>query len=244
MLDYLVAYAGGQGMKVDLDVHNFGYGYGSPVGSPGTPDSSFSDLWSKLASHFVGSPNVIFGLMNEPHAQSAAQWLTTANGAIAAIRAAGATQEILVPGTHFSAGHSWTNSDNASVMTGVVDRGQNFAIEIHQYLDAGGGGADTSVVSPTIGVERLTAVTQWAAANGIRLFLGEFGSGSDAASLTATQTMLSYLAQHTDVWQGATEYGGGPGWGSTPFATDPVGGVDSKQVGVLQKYTPTEGGKI
>ena len=244
MIDDLVAYAGSKGMKVDLDVHNYGYAYGNPVGSAGTPDSSFDDLWSKLATHFAGSSHVIFGLMNEPYEQSAAQWLTAANGAIAAIRATGATQEILVPGTHFTGGSSWTTSDNASVMNGIVDPDRNFAIEIHQYLDADGSGSDTSVVSPTIGVERLTAVTQWAEANGIHLFLGEFGSGSDAASLTATQNMLTYMTQHTDVWQGATEWGGGPGWGNYGFATDPSGGVDTKQVGLLQGYTPTAGVKV
>ena len=57
----------------------------------------------------------------------------------------------------------------------MVDPDKNFALEIHQYLDADGSGSDTSVVSPTIGVDRLTAVTQWAQANGMHLFLGEFG---------------------------------------------------------------------
>jgi endoglucanase len=244
MLDHIVALAGSKGMKVDLDVHNYGIAYGNMVGSAGTPDSSFSDLWSKLATHFASSSNVIFGLMNEPYEQAAAQWLTAANGAIAAIRTAGATQEILVPGTHYTGGSSWTTSDNASVMTGVVDPDKNFAVEIHQYLNADGSGMDTSVVSPTIGVERLTAVTQWAEDNGIHLFLGEFGSGSDAASLTANQNMLTYMAQHTDVWQGATEWGGGPWWGNYGFATDPTAGIDSKQVGMLQGFTPTAGVKV
>jgi len=74
---------------------------------------------------------------------------------------------------------------------------------------------DSSVVSPTIGVERLTAVTQWAQATGSRLFLAEFGSGSDVARLTATQNMLNYMSQNTNVWQGATAWGGGPWWGIT-----------------------------
>lgn len=244
MLDDLVSYAGSKGLKVDLDVHNYGVGYGNEIGSAGTPNSSFSDLWSKLATHFQASSNVIFGLMNEPTEASAAQWLTSANGAIAAIRAAGATQEILVPGSHYTGGVSWTTTDNASVMTGIVDPGKNFAIEIHQYLDAGGGGNDTSVVSPTIGVERLTAVTQWAEATGNHLFLGEFGVGSDAASLTANQNMLTYMAQKTDVWQGATEWGGGPWWGNYGFATDPSNGIDTKQIGLLQNYTPTAAVKV
>jgi endoglucanase len=244
MLKDLVAYAATKGVSVDLDVHNYGSGYGNVIGTAGTPNSSFDNLWSQLATDFKASPNVIFGLMNEPYQQSATDWLTSANGAIAAIRTAGATQEILVSGTHVDGGASWTTTDNASVMTGVVDPDKNYAIEIHQYLDADGSGSDTSVVSPTIGVERLTAVTQWAEATGIHLFLGEFGSGSDPASLTATQNMLTYMAQHTDVWQGATEWGGGPWWGNYGFATDPTNGVTTNQISQLQNYTPTTGVKV
>jgi endoglucanase len=244
MLKDLVAYAGTKGVSVDLDVHNYGSGYGNVIGSAGTPNSSFDNLWSQLATDFKSSSNVIFGLMNEPYQQTAADWLTSANGAIAAIRATGATQEILVPGTHLTGGVSWTTTDNSSVMTGVVDPDHNYAIEIHQYLDADGSGTSTSVVSPTIGVERLTAVTQWAEATGVHLFLGEFGSGSDPASLTATQNMLTYMAQHTDVWQGATEWGGGPWWGNYGFATDPTNGVTTNQVSLLQNYTPTAAVKV
>jgi endoglucanase len=244
MLKDLVAYAGTKGVTVDLDVHNYGLGYGNLIGSAGTPNSSFDNLWSRLATDFKASPNVIFGLMNEPNQQTAATWLNSANGAIAAIRATGATQEILVPGTHVTGGVSWTTTDNASVMTGVVDPDNNYAIEIHQYLDADGSGTSTAVVSPTIGVERLTAVTQWAEATGLHLFLGEFGSGSDPASLTATQNMLTYMAQHTDVWQGATAWGGGPWWGNYGFATDPTNGVTTNQIRLLQTYTPPAAVKV
>ena len=202
LMDDIVKYAGSKGLKVDLDMHNYGQYYGDAIGSSSTPNSSFDNVWSQLASHYAGSSNVLYGLMNEPYEQTAPQWLTSVNGAIGAIRAAGATQEILVSGTHVDGGSSWTTTDNASVMAGVTDPDMNFAFEIHQYLDADGSGTSTSVVSPTIGVERLTAVTQWAQATGNHLLLTEFGSGSDSASLTATANMLNYMAQNTNVWQG------------------------------------------
>jgi len=66
-------------------------------------------------------PNVIFGLMNEPHEQSASEWLVGANAAIEAIRNAGARQLILVPGSYWTGAHSWTKTDNGKVMAGVVD---------------------------------------------------------------------------------------------------------------------------
>ena len=60
--------------------------------------------------------------MNEPHDQSASAWLGSANAAIAAIRNAGAMQEILVPGSYWDGAGSWTTTDNATVIgTGVQD---------------------------------------------------------------------------------------------------------------------------
>jgi hypothetical protein len=37
-----------------------------------------------------------------------------------------------------------------------------------------------------------------------RLFLGEVGVATDQTSLTALDRMLSYMQQHTNVWQGVT----------------------------------------
>src|SRR3954453_21247561 len=154
------------------------------------------------SSRFIISPipPSFSGLMNEPHEQSASVWLGSANAAIAAIRAAGASQEILVPGSYWDGAWTWTTSDNAAVIgTGVQDPAHNFAFEVHQYLDADGSGTHAGVVSAEIGVERLTAITQWAEATSNHLFLGEVGVATDQTSLTALDRMLSYMHQHTDV---------------------------------------------
>ena len=72
--------------------------------------------------------------MNEPHNQSASEWFDSANAAIAAIRSAGAIQEILLPGTAFDGTWTWKQS-------------ANFAFEVHQYLDPDGSGTHKEVVS-------------------------------------------------------------------------------------------------
>ena len=69
------------------------------------------------------------------------------------------------------------------------------------------------MVSETIGVERLTPITEWAQANGIKLFLGEFGMANNSTALTANANMLSYMEAHPDVWMGAAYIGGG--WQTT-----------------------------
>ena len=120
-LDDVVNYAASKGLKIEIEPHNYGYGFNALVGSSDTPNSDFADLWSKLASHYKSNPSVIFGLMNEPHNQSASEWFDSANAAIAAIRSAGAIQEILVPGTAFDGAWTWKQSGNQDNSSKVLD---------------------------------------------------------------------------------------------------------------------------
>jgi endoglucanase len=236
-LDDVVTYATSKGLKVDIDPHNYGKGFGALIGSAQTPNSAFADFWGKLAQHFAANPRVIFGLMNEPNEQSASTWLSSANAAIAAIRNTGATQEILVPGSYWDGAWTWTSTDNAAVVgAGVQDPAHNFAFEVHQYFDSDGSGTHPGAVSATIGVERLTAVTQWAEATGNRLFLGEVGVTTDQTSLTAFDGMLTYMQQHTDAWQGMTYWAGGPWWGNYMFSIEPQNGADKPQMTVLLQH--------
>jgi hypothetical protein len=107
---------------------------------------------------------------------------------------------------------------------------------VHQYLDSDGSGTHPGVVSATIGVERLTAITQWAEATGNRLFRGEVGVTADQTSLTALDLMLTYMGQHTDAWQGITYWAGGPWWGNYMFSIEPQNGVDKPQMAILVNH--------
>jgi endoglucanase len=243
-LDDVVNYATGKGLKIEIEPHNYGYGFGALIGSAQTPNSSFADLWGKLAFHFKANPDVMFGLMNEPHEQSASAWIGSANAAIAAIRAAGAvSQEILVPGSYWDGAWTWTSTDNAAVVgAGVQDPSHNFAFEVHQYLDSDGSGSHAGAISATIGVERLTAITQWAEATGNHLFLGEVGVTTDQTSLTAFDGMLTYMQQHSGAWQGVTYWAGGPWWGDYMFSIEPQNGIDKPQMAVLLQHVGAPGG--
>ena len=237
-IDSVVDYANSKGMKVDLDAHNGGQGYGNVVGSAGTPASSLDDLWSRIATHYAQNSNVLFGIMNEPTVQSAQDWATIEEGAVQAIRATGAvSQEILASGVGADSGINWDASGNAAVLAStVLDPNHNIAFEVHQYLDANSSGVGTDVTSATIGPQRLADVTSWAQNAGVRLFLGEFGAASDPSSLTALNNTLSFMQQHNDVWQGGTYWAGGQWWGNYPFSIEPANGVDKAQMGVLHQY--------
>jgi endoglucanase len=236
-IDDVVNYAASKGLKVVLDAHNYGAGFGSLIGSGATTNAAFADFWGKMASHYKASDNVILGLMNEPNQQSATTWLDSANSAIAAIRDTGAKNEILVPGSYWDGAWTWTSSDNAKVIGGgIKDPANNFAFEVHQYMDTDGSGTHTDVVSDTAGVDRLKAVTEWAKATGNRLFLGEFGVANDSTSMKALDGMLSYMKDNSDVWQGGTYWAGGAWWGDYMYSAEPQGSTDKAQLLALQKY--------
>src|SRR5205085_8856643 len=121
-------------------------------------------------------------------------------------------------------------SDNASVIgAGTKDALNNYAFEVHQYLDSDSSGTHAAVVSQDVGVQRLTGITDWARTNHKELFLGEFGVAQDATSLTALDKMVKYMDDNADVWSGATYWAGGPWWGSYMYSIEPT---DLKTLGV------------
>lgn len=236
-----VDYAKSLGMNVIIDVHNYGKYNGNLIGSAAVPTSAFADLWSKIATSFADDSNVSFGLMNEPQIASASAWLGMVNQAISAIRETGATQQILVPGIDWSAGNRWMTNGNASVLGkegAIVDPLHNFAFEVHQYLDANTSGTGTDVVSSTIGADRLAAITDWARANGYKLYLGETGVADNQPSLTALDTMMRFLQGNDDVWQGVSYWAAGSVWqGNYIYSVQPIkGAIDSGQMDVLEKF--------
>lgn len=233
-------YAASQGIDVILDVHNYGKYNDQLIGSDAVPVSSFVDLWSQVAGEFATDSNVRFGLMNEPQQTDASDWLSISNAAIAAIRDAGATQQILVPGIGWTGAWSWVGGSNASVIgaTGaIIDPANNYALEVHQYLDDTSGQHEW-VVSENIGVERLSAITEWARENGVPLYLGEFGVADNPNALAALDKMVAYLQDNDDVWQSASYWVAGTSNPDYIYSVEPdLKILDVPQMDVLEKYT-------
>jgi endoglucanase len=258
-LHTFVAQTTAKGMHVILNPHNFARYYpdistfttmqsGSVgvVGSATVPDSAFADFWSRLAAVYKTNGLVIFGLMNEPNALPASQWVSAANSAIAAIRATGATNLILVPGISWTGAHSWVSSGNSVAMLNIVDPINNHAFEVHQYLDANSSGSSTNIVDANIGRTRLVAFTQWLKTNQQRGFLGEFavansmiGSGSWQIGDEALTNMLDSIQANADVWLGWTWWAAGPWWGDYIFTLEPASvGVDRPVMPILKSFIP------
>ena len=227
-------------MYVILDPHNFQRYYPDPanfqssaqglVGSA-VPDSAFVDFWSRLAAIYKTNDHVIFNLMNEPNSMPTEQLVISENAAIAGIRAAGATNLILVPGNQWTGAWAWSfnwyGTPNAQAMLDIVDSANNFAFDVHQYLDSDNSGSHSDIVSETIGRERLEGFTDWLKTNNRRGFLGEFAVPNAIIGTNASQNgdealtnMLSYIQENSDVWLGWTWWAAGPWWGEYMFTLE------------------------
>jgi endoglucanase len=245
ILTEMVRNAALQGQRLVLDPHNYakrrisadGWSKEHGIGSSAVPVGAFADLWSRLALQFKDNEHVIFGLMNEPVGINVAGWLNAANAAIAAIRATGATNLILVPGIEYSGAHSWFTLGNTA-MAGVEDPGDNFAFDVHQYFDRDSSGTQPDAVSGMIGSERIEGFQNWAREHGFRAVLGEFNGGRNRTAFNALHDICQEMAANADVWMGWAAWAGGPRWPNTEmFNLEPwVDGRTREQTAILSRY--------
>jgi endoglucanase len=189
---------------------------GDVIGSAKVPDSAFADFWNRLATLYKNDPNVLFGLMNEPYGVDGS-WPKSAQAAVTAIRAAGATNLILIGGNAYEDAATWPQASDA--LKSITDPGNNFAFEVHVYPDATQSGTGNTCPNVMSGVTQLQPFTAWAKGHNAKGFLGEFSAGTDtnanANCMTAVDNMLTYLEQNSDVYVGWTYWAGGAGWGSS-----------------------------
>ena len=242
-MDDFVSYATGKSASVLLDPHNYARYYSNIIGTAAVPVSAFQDFWSKLAAHYKNNSRVIFGLMNEPNTMMTELWRDDANAAIAAIRGAGASNLILVPGNAWTGASTWYDNwygtPNATDMLTIVDPGNNYAFEVHQYLDSDSSGTSATCVSTTIGSQRLQAFTGWLRQNGKRGFLGEFAGAQNSTCYAALDDMLTFIDSNLDVWMGWTFWSAGPWWGDYMYSLEPSNGQDKPQMAILAKHFPS-----
>ena len=240
LLDRTVSYVTGRGGYVVLDPHNYARYFGKDIGSDQVPLTAFASFWAALADHYKDNPRVIFGLMNEPHRIHADEWRIAAEAAIGAIRATGAENLILVPGTYWSGAHSWTKNfgsiSNAHAFRDLTDPADNMAFEVHQYFDGDSSGTSDECVSETVGSDALEEFTQWLRDHNQRGFLGEFGASVDPVCLAALDRTLQYISENSDVWIGWTYWAAGAWWGDYMFSVHPAAGGDTPQMKILKEH--------
>lgn len=223
---------------------------GDLVGSAAVPIAAWSDFWTRFAGVYAANPRVSFGLVNEPNSMSTMSWWAIAQAGITAIRNAGATQRIFVPGNGYSAASSWTSNfyDTAAPQRSnaygwlnangpglpISDPLNNIVAEVHTYLDADEGGGSTQITAITAAREHLTVVVDEARAQGYQVYLGELGFLASVPIAAATWAdFIAYFEANPDVLVGFTWWAGGaPGWwddigasGGGHFSITPTSGA-------------------
>src|SRR5690242_215698 len=174
--------------------------------------------------------------MNEPHDEDPLVNLMAQNAACAAIRAAGAESKVLFSGTAWTGASTWLKSGNAEMMLQAHDPANNFAFDVHQYIDEGSGGAAKGPALPGIGSRVLKDIYAWARQHRRQVFLGEFASSQYPASLAELKALLVFMMNRPDVFIGATYFAGGGTWGKSLRSSDPVNGVDKPQTRLMQQF--------
>lgn len=146
-----VAAAHAAGIKVVLDMHNYGgyylhdattgKGVRRVLGSKQLPVTAFVDVWTKLTKSFAGNGAVHgYALMNEPiglptirRVTPAKLWEKATQQALSAIRAQGDRRFVSVPGYEWSSMTNWVKNHPKAW---IKDPARNFSYEAHQYFDA------------------------------------------------------------------------------------------------------------
>lgn len=240
-IEAVVQAARSRGLVVVLDLHNFARWRGATIGSAAVPIRAFADVWTRLAGLHKGRDGVLFGLMNEPHDIRTEVWAEAAQGAVDAIRAAGACNRVLVPGNGWSGAHSWASSHygtpNSRAMARIADPANKMSFEFHQYLDADFSGRNATCISPARAVATLAGATDWLAARRATGFLGEIGAGSNPNCLKGLDAMLAHLDAHPKQWIGWTAWAAGEWWPKDyPLLLEPRDGIDPPQLGVFERW--------
>jgi hypothetical protein len=150
-------------------------------GSSFTADN-FSDFWGKFATAVNAATGndlrISFDLINEPHTHEQSGnrpgdigidlgvWFALAQAAISAIRAAGATNTIFVPGMSYSDANAFTTNGSANAWLALTDPSNNIAVTAHNYNGLG-------TTEPTALSAACGEVVAWARTHGVKVQIAE-----------------------------------------------------------------------
>lgn len=254
-IDDIIRYAVKRGMRVIVDIHNYGRlrlpGVSNDLITPTTSPSpeAYYDLLRKLATRYLALQDwVQIDVMNEPAHGLAKEWARLARGAVQAIRSTGFMGRVLVPGIASSGGWSWLSSGNADALASVVDPANNMDFTPHQYLnpDRSGAGSDAGTCTISSGYLLRGMIAWCREAPGERFIqLGEFGVSDPAVAgqeqcAIELPNMMQLLNTSRDVVHGWTAWVGGSRVAATDhFFLGPqntLNPIDTPQAKVLMPW--------
>lgn len=256
-IDQCLAHASALGMKVILDVHDYGK-YGgegdSPkIGSATVPVSAFVDLWSQIADKYKNNDTIYgYDLMNEPILEFDV-WTDAAQQAVDAIRKKDAKRYILVEGLGASKATLWSStSGSQNRFLDIRDPIGRLVYSAHSYWDykesppnwgSDGIYVSTDVPHPQIGVDHVRPFVEWLKNERPYAFgnIGEFAVPNNYYQAGWNEALGNFLQYIRDNGLSATYWAGGANWTHpAPTVCHPHssvnGGGDKPQMSVLQLF--------
>ena len=231
----IIGSAEAYGMRVVVDIHNYGAYRSALVGTGAVSADQFAAFWARLARHLKAHGNAMFGLMNEPQQGDAQAWMIIIQKTIDAIWAVGAEQLILVAGTAWDGVHSFVQVSGPFAAR-LHDPLQRTWFEMHEYFDENSTGTHETCVSPERALARFTEATKWLRDSGRLGFVGEFGVSRRPECLQVLDDVLRFLEVNQDVWAGWTYWAAGPWWGEYMFTLEPKFSEDRPQMAIIQQF--------
>ncbi|MFT3784209.1 MAG: glycoside hydrolase family 5 protein [Nibricoccus sp.] len=180
----VITAAEARGMKVILDMHNYGRynlnGTTYIIGTAQVTRAHFKNVWWRIAGVYKSRTGIWgYGIMNEPHDMGTYTWKDSAQEAVNGIREAGdTTHAVLIPGNNWAKAQSWPTG--SADLINVTDSANNRVFEAHQYFDSDQSGtykkayADDGATATT-GVDRVKPFVDWCTTNGVKGLIGEYG---------------------------------------------------------------------
>jgi hypothetical protein len=231
--DTVVQYALNKGATVIIDPHNYARYNDAIIGASGSgvTNANFIDMWQKMAQKYKSRADlVVFGLVNEPHGMSSNTWFATAQATINALREAGVTNTILVPGNAYTGAHSWVDTyagystdtpivSNAVHAAAITDPLNNMAFEVHQYFDSQYGGLSEVCTTGRTATSILGDFEEFLINNNAYGYLGEYAGAANSDCETIVKDVLDHI-KNNPRWLGSSWWAGGPWWGNYMFTLE------------------------
>lgn len=226
------------GLKVVIDLHNYGKYRGVQIGSDALPWMSVYDVWRKLALQIKDKPALYaYGLMNEPN-DPLKRWHRAAQAALNGLRSVDRDRPVYVSGEWFSGTENWAKVNPAPF---VVDPVGKEIYEAHLYLDSNASGKYSDLTMPAEGVAarvnaRILPFLEWLNRYGKRGVIGEWGiPANDERWVPAAQQVLFTAKVNclsTFAWAGGA-------WSPNYLLSlEPLNGIDKKVVTGLRGWIP------
>ncbi|KAH8099381.1 endoglucanase [Cristinia sonorae] len=219
----------GSNVHVIVDVHNYARWNNAIIAQGGPTNAQFASLWTQLAAKYGQNERVIFGIMNEPHdIPSVATWVDTVQQTVNAIRAAGAKNFLLLPGSSWASAQAFPTEAGPLLVkvTDPLGGTDKLIFDVHKYLDSDNSGTHAECVTDNVDV--LTTLVSFLKANGNRqAILSETGGGNTASCEQMLGTQLAFVKANYPTLAGFSVWSAGAFDSTYVLSVVPSGGNDT-----------------